>query len=136
MSFAVASRMGETRDNIWLDMSTSPKETRCWVRKRGLRVCVRTQASVPRLWRSGMFRNRVPALPGWADVWRTGPMGLGAERWDIEANAICDYYGFNKQSQLGHMRPPAPADFRVFDQRETEDDAPVASQLAKVLGEL
>jgi hypothetical protein len=23
---------------------------------------------VPRLWRSGMLRNRVPALPGWADL--------------------------------------------------------------------
>jgi hypothetical protein len=32
---------------------------------------------VPRLWRSGMLRNRVPALPGWADVWRGGPTGLG-----------------------------------------------------------
>ena len=24
---------------------------------------------MPRLWRSGMLRNLVPALPGWADVW-------------------------------------------------------------------
>jgi hypothetical protein len=38
--------------------------------------------------------------------------------------------------QLGHMRPAAPADFRVFDHRETEEDAPVACQVAKVLGEL
>jgi hypothetical protein len=25
----------------------------------------------------GLLRNRVPALPGWADVWRAGPTGLG-----------------------------------------------------------
>jgi hypothetical protein len=37
---------------------------------------------VPHLRRSAMFRNCVPALPGWADVWRVGPPGLesGCER--------------------------------------------------------
>jgi hypothetical protein len=41
-------------------------------------------------------------------------------------------------SQLGHIRPPAPADLMVFCQRETELEAPVASpsQVAKVLGEV
>jgi hypothetical protein len=34
------------------------------------------------------------------------------------------------------MTPIAPADLTVFDQRETEEDDPVASQVAKVLGEL
>jgi hypothetical protein len=45
---------------------------------------------------------------------------------------------FRIQSQLGHMRPPAPADLMVFDQRETEEDAPVAmpNQVAKVLGDV
>jgi hypothetical protein len=41
-------------------------------------------------------------------------------------------------NQLGHMRPPAPADLMVFCQSETEEDAPVAkpSQVAKVFGDV
>jgi hypothetical protein len=38
--------------------------------------------AVPHLRRSAMFRTCVPALPGWAYVWRVGPPGLesGCER--------------------------------------------------------
>jgi hypothetical protein len=41
-------------------------------------------------------------------------------------------------NQLGHMRPPAPADLMVFCQSETEEEAPVAkpSQVAKVFGDV
>ena len=42
------------------------------------------------------------------------------------------------QYQPGHIRPSAPADLVVFDQSETEGEAPVAipAQVAKVLGEV
>ena len=41
-------------------------------------------------------------------------------------------------NQLGHIKPPAPADLMVFCQSETEEDAPVArpSQVAKVFGDV
>ena len=47
-------------------------------------------------------------------------------------------YSFISRFQLGHMRPPAPADLMVFDHRETEEVPPVASpsQVAKVLGDV
>lgn len=40
--------------------------------------------------------------------------------------------------QPGHMGPPAPADLKVLDHSETEEDVPVAvpSHAAKVFGEL
>jgi hypothetical protein len=52
--------------------------------------------------------------------------------------AIWHYSGFISSIQLGHMRPPDPADLMVFDHRETEEEAPVASpsQVAKVLVEV
>jgi hypothetical protein len=52
MSFAVASRMDVTRDNIWLDMSTSPKGNRCWVRTglKSLRENAGTSAAPLALW--------------------------------------------------------------------------------------
>jgi|ERR1700678_2663702 hypothetical protein len=39
-------------------------------------VIYRTK-KVPRLQRSTILAIRLPALPGWADVWRGGPPGLG-----------------------------------------------------------
>src|SRR3954454_6560493 len=46
----------------------------------------RTIGQVPRLRRSDLFFD-FPALPGWADVWRSAPPGLAS-------TAICRVIGF------------------------------------------
>jgi hypothetical protein len=42
---------------------------------------------VPRLQRSTILAIRLPALPGWADVWRGGPPGLGS-RWVLFCGSL------------------------------------------------
>ena len=66
---------------------------------------------------------------------RTHPLGVVRR---IPGRRYMQQSQLYNQVQLGHMIPPAPADLMVFDQRETDGDAPVAipSQVAKVLGEV
>jgi hypothetical protein len=66
---------------------------------------------------------------------RTHPLGVVRR---IPGRRYMQQLQFYKPAQLGHMIPPAPTDLMVFDQRETDGDAPVAipSQVAKVLGEV